>query len=134
MGLRFAADVRTLLWVALTIALVALQFARPEWAPYLFWLSAYFALACGVIAHNHNHCPTFKSKRANELFGHVISVFYGYPTFAWIPTHNLNHHKFVNRAGDATITWRHSKKNTLLVLVTYPIISAYFQSEPTRPY
>ena len=22
-----------------------------------------------------------------------ISVFYGYPTFAWIPTHNLNHHK-----------------------------------------
>lgn len=134
MGLRFAADVRTLLWVCLTIALVAFQFARPDYAPYLFWLSAYFALACGVIAHNHNHCPTFKSKRMNELFGHVISIFYGYPTFAWIPTHNLNHHKFVNRAGDATITWRHSKKNSLLVLVTYPIISAYYQSEPTASF
>ncbi len=130
MGLRFAADVRTLIWVALAAVLLAAQFARPELAPYLFWLSMYFALACGVIAHNHNHCPTFKGKRANEIFGHVISVFYGYPTFAWIPTHNLNHHKFVNRAGDATITWRHSKKNNLWVLVTYPIVSSYYQSEP----
>ncbi len=96
---RNAADYRTLLWVIIAPALVAVQFARPELVKYLWWVSAYFALACGVIAHNHNHCPTFKGKLQNQIFGNWISIFYGYPTFAWIPTHNLNHHKYVNRAG-----------------------------------
>jgi fatty acid desaturase len=132
---RFAADYRTLLWtLVLTPGLVALQFARPELVPYLSWLSCYFALACGVIAHNHNHCPTFKEKQYNQLFGNWISVFYGYPTFAWIPTHNLNHHKLVNRAGDATITWRYTNRHNVLVAVTYFFVSSYFQSDPIKAY
>ncbi len=134
MGLRFAADFRSLLWVAIAAALVGLQIARPELAPYLFWLSCYFALACGVMAHNHNHCPTFKGKSANETFGIILSVFYGYPTFAWIPTHNLNHHKYVNKAGDATITWRYSKKHTFWVALIYPFVSGYYQSGPTKEF
>src|SRR5690606_30092533 len=70
---RFAADYRTLLWVfVFTPAVVALQFARPDWVPYLSWLSCYFALACGVIAHNHNHCPTFSNKRMNQAFANWI--------------------------------------------------------------
>ena len=53
---RFAADTRTLLWaLVLTPACLAIQFAKPELIPYLWWVSCYFALACGVIAHNHNH-------------------------------------------------------------------------------
>ena len=116
---RFAADYRTLLWVAITMALVAVQYARPDLAKWLWWVSCYFALSCGVMAHNHNHCPTFSSKTMNQVFAYTISVFYGYPVFAWIPTHNLNHHKFVNRAGDATITWRFSNKHTLPIAATY---------------
>jgi len=132
---RFAADYRTLVWTfVLTPGLVALQFARPALVPYLWWLSAYFALACGVIAHNHNHCPTFKGKRANQLFANWISVFYGYPTFAWIPTHNLNHHKLVNRAGDATITWRYTNRHNVLVAASYFFVSSYFQGEPIRAF
>ena len=132
---RFAADYRTLLWaLILTPSLVAVQFANPELVPYLFWVSCYFALACGVIAHNHNHCPTFASKRVNHTFGNWISIFYGYPTFAWIPTHNLNHHKYVNRAGDATITWRHTKRHNFWVAVTYPFVSGYFQKDPTSAF
>lgn len=113
---------------------MALQYARPELVPYLSVVSCYFALACGVIAHNHNHCPTFASKRANQLFALWISLFYGYPTFAWIPTHNLNHHRFVNREGDATITWRFTNKHNLLVAVTYFFVSSYYQSEPINAY
>jgi fatty acid desaturase len=132
---RFAADYRTLLWtLVLTPGFVALQFARPELVPYLWWVSCYFALACGVTAHNHNHCPTFSDKRANQLFGNWISVWYGYPTFAWIPTHNLNHHKLVNRAGDATITWRYTNRHNVLVAATYFFVSSYFQSEPIRAF
>jgi fatty acid desaturase len=129
MQLRFAADWRTLLWVALSAGTVAVQFAKPDLVPWLWWVSCYFALACGVIAHNHNHCPTFKSKLVNRMFGNTLSIFYGYPTFAWVPTHNLNHHKFVNRAGDATITWRFTNKHNFLVASTYFFVSSYYQSE-----
>jgi fatty acid desaturase len=131
---RHAADYRTLLWVLLAPLVVGLQFARPQWVPYLFLVSCYFAISAGVIAHNHNHCPTFPNKRANNWFGNWISLFYGFPTFAWIPTHNLNHHKYVNTEGDATITWRFTNKHNALVAATYFFVSAYYQRVPTKAF
>src|SRR3989442_16018493 len=91
------------------------QYAKPALIPYLVLVSCYLALSAGVLAHNHNHCPTFKSRKMNSLLAYWLSLFYGYPTFAWIPTHNLNHHKYVNKAGDATITWRYTNRNDWLV-------------------
>lgn len=132
--LRFRSDLKTLLWIAIAAALVAVQYARPDLVKYLWIFSAYFALAIGTVAHNHNHSPTFKSKRMNYAFGNVISLFYGYPVFAWVPTHNLNHHKYVNRAGDATITWRYSDKHNLWVAFSYFFVSSYFQSDPIKQY
>lgn len=131
---RNPADYRTLLWVAIAPTLVAIQYARPELVPYLCWFSGYFALACGIIAHNHNHCPTFANKRVNAVFANTISIFYGYPTFAWIPTHNLNHHRYVNTAGDATITWRYTNSHNAFVAATYFFVSSYFQSGPINEY
>jgi beta-carotene hydroxylase len=113
---------------------VAAAYARPDLALYLAPLNCYLALSAGIFAHNHNHCPTFKTKRQNALFGLILSQFYGYPTFAWVPTHNLNHHKLVNRAGDATITWRYTDKHNWLVASTYFFVSSYWQSEPIRDY
>jgi len=134
MAPRHAADYRTILWVLLAPLFVGLQYARPEWIPYLWWVTAYLAIACGVIAHNHNHSPTFASKRANQWFSNWISLFYGYPTFAWIPTHNLNHHKFVNAAGDATITWRWTTRHNAFVAATYFFVSAWYQQYPTKDF
>lgn len=131
---RNTADYRTLLWTLMPVVMIAVQYARPELIPYLWWVTCYFALACGVIAHNHNHCPTFRGRGMNQAFGNWISVFYGYPTFAWIPTHNLNHHKYLNTEGDATITWRYTNKHTFLVALTYFFVSAYYQSFPTNAF
>jgi hypothetical protein len=90
--LRYSADYRTLLWMLVLMpALIAYQYVHPEMLPYLSWLSFYFAIAAGVIAHNHLHVPTFENKKLSTLFGYWIAIFYGFPTFAWIPTHNLNH-------------------------------------------
>jgi fatty acid desaturase len=114
------------------VALV--PYARPELVPYLSPVSCYLALAAGVLAHNHNHCPTFKNRRLNNVYANWLSVFYGYPTFAWIPTHNLNHHKFINKAGDATITWRYTDKHNAWVAFTYFFISSYWQSDPIKQY
>lgn len=135
MRLRNSGDRRTLLWVfVLTPGFVLAQYLRPELVPFLAPVSCYFALACGVIAHNHNHTPTFVSKRANRVFGNWLSIFYGYPTFAWIPTHNMNHHKHVNKAGDATITWRLTNEHKLWVAATYFFVSAYHQATPTKQF
>lgn len=132
--LRYRADVRTLAWAAAMPVVVLAQYANPALVPYLAPVAFYLALAAGVIAHNHNHCPTFKNKKLNSGFGIWLSIFYGYPTFAWIPTHNLNHHKFVNKAGDATITWRYTKKHNWFVASTYFFVSSYWQSGPINAY
>lgn len=134
MMLRYAADRRTIAW-AVAMPVVALApYAWPGLATWLWPLAAYLALSAGVIAHNHNHCPTFRSRRLNAYFGQWLSIFYGYPTFAWIPTHNLNHHKFVNRVGDATITWRYTNAHHLPMVIAYPFISSVFQATPTNEY
>ncbi|HMI91755.1 MAG TPA: fatty acid desaturase [Polyangiales bacterium] len=131
---RNVADYRTLLWTLVPPALIAAQYARPELIPYLLIPTMYFALSCGIIAHNHNHCPTFKSRAMNQAFGNWISIYYGFPTFAWIPTHNLNHHKFLNTEGDFTITWRFTNRHNALVAATYFFVSAYHQQFPTKAF
>jgi beta-carotene hydroxylase len=131
---RNPADYRSMLW-ALTMPVVfGLQLANPKLLPYLVPVSFYLAMAAGTMAHNHNHVPTFASKRMNGIYANWLSVFYGYPSFAWVPTHNLNHHKHVNREGDATITWRHTNRNTWYVAVSYFFVSAYYQSGPIQEY
>jgi fatty acid desaturase len=131
---RFAADYRALLWCLFMPLVAFAPYARPELVPYLSPISCYLALAAGVLAHNHNHCPTFKSRPVNQAYANWLSVFYGYPTFAWIPTHNLNHHKFVNKPGDATITWRYTDRHNALVAFTYFFVSSYWQSDPIKAY
>src|SRR5450631_2502624 len=132
---RRSEDYRTLIWVGVLVPLlIALQYARPAWNLLLLPLSCYFAISTGVIAHNHMHRPTLTSKWANELFSAWISVVYGYPVFAWLPTHNLNHHKLVNRRGDATITWRYTNRHNVWVAASYFFVSAYFQSAWIKDY
>ena len=132
--LRHSADWRTALWAFVLFPALGLR-ARTSsrgLIPWLLPLSLYFGFCAGVFSHNHNHCPMFKSRKMNAFYSAWLSVFYGYPTFAWIPTHNLNHHKFVNKAGDATITWRYSKRNTWLIASTYYFVSAYWQSRSAQ--
>jgi beta-carotene hydroxylase len=88
------------------------------------------AITVAVIAHNHNHVPMWKSSFLNHVMDNWITIFYGFPAFAWTPTHNKNHHKFNNREGDYTITYRFSESNNIFTLLSYPSISSYFQQSP----
>jgi fatty acid desaturase len=118
----------------ITTALFLVQWMLPEINPVLYVGNLFFAVSVAVMSHNHNHCPTWKSKRMNALTDYWLTLFYGFPVFAWIPTHNMNHHKYNNREGDYTRTWRYTEKNNLLTLLTYPAISAYHQQTPIRDY
>jgi fatty acid desaturase len=84
-------------------------------------------VSVAVMTHNHNHLPMWKNKTLNILTDYWLTLFYGFPVFVWIPTHNMNHHRLTNKEGDYTITYRNSEKNNLLTLLSYPSISGYFQ-------
>jgi len=134
MLLRHRSDRRTLVWAVAMPVVAFLPYFRPGLALWLCPLACYLALSAGVIAHNHNHTPTFRDRLGNSLFGNWLSIFYGYPTFAWVPTHNLNHHRMVNKAGDATITWRFTNAHNAWVAGTYFFVSSWYQSEPIKDY
>ncbi|HEX4447312.1 MAG TPA: fatty acid desaturase [Polyangiaceae bacterium] len=135
MILRHRSDVRTLVWaLALMPAAAIAQYAVPGLAWWLLPVSGYLAYSAGVIAHNHNHSPTFVGRRLNALLSAWISIFYGHPTFVWIPTHNDNHHRFRNRAGDASITWRATRKNGLIAATTYFFVAAKAQAPLTAAF
>lgn len=123
------ADIKTLIYLIITTTLFFVQ-----WNTGFHWLvfiaSLYFAIIVAVIAHNHNHVPIWRSAFLNQVTNNWITVLYGFPAFAWKPTHNINHHKLNNREGDFTITYRYSERNNLLTLLTYPSISSYFQQSP----
>ncbi len=134
MRLRNSADYRSLAWVAIAISLVVAQYCDPALVIYLCPFSCYLAISLGTVTHNHNHRPTFYGRRWNHAFGHVLTFFYGYPSLMWVPTHNLNHHQFVNRPGDATATWRYTNKHNFLVAITYPLVSGFHQRIPIMHY
>ena len=111
-----------------------LPYLRPELAIWLCPLSCYLALSAGVIAHNHNHTPTFRDRKHNGVFGNWLSVFYGYPTFAWVPTHNQTHHKYNNREGDTSRSPKIFKGNHLLSLLVYPTATGIAQMPEIATY
>jgi beta-carotene hydroxylase len=104
---RFRDDRRTLLFAFMLFPLTPLvAVVAPRAALLLFPVSLYAGYCAGVLSHNHNHCPVFSSKALNAVYAGWLSVFYGFPIFAWIPTHNRNHHRFLNGDGDAARTIR----------------------------
>jgi len=132
---RFTEDYRTLFWAfALLPGVPLVVLARPELLPYALPLCVYLSYSAGVLAHNHNHVKTFRARSVNTLYGAWLSVFYGCPLFVWIPTHNQNHHRYLNAEGDLTRTTRHSPENGLLAALTYPFASSRWQSGAIAEY
>jgi len=132
--LRYNADIKTLIYMSLTTALLILQWTTIGIHPVTYVVYCFLSVAVSVITHNHNHVRIWKSNFLNTLQDWWLTVFYGFPVFAWIPTHNKNHHKMNNRLGDYTITYRFSEKNNFLTLLTYPTISGFYQQKAIRDY
>lgn len=132
--LRYIADIKTIIFLVATTGLIYLNWIQ-ESINWWFWGALMFlSVSVTTITHNHNHLRIWKSKAMNRFQDYWLTVLYGFPVFAWIPTHNKNHHKFNNRRGDYTITYRFSEKNNLLTLLTYPTISSYYQQHSIRDY
>lgn len=132
--LRYKADRRTLAYMAVTTTLFFFLWISDGFNPWLYAIYLFLSVAVTVIAHNHNHLPIFRKKSLNTITDYWLTVFYGFPAFAWIPTHNMNHHALNNREGDYTITYRLTEHNHLLMLLLYPSVSSFYQQKPIRDY
>ena len=121
--LRNKADRRSIFFMAITTALFVAQWMAPHFQWALFLPSCFMALIVFVIVHNHSHLPMWKAPILNHFQSYWLTLFYGYPVFAWIPTHIRNHHVLNNRAGDDSLTYRHTEGNHLLSLLSYPAVS-----------
>ncbi len=132
--LRYKADLKTIIYMIITTSLFITQWLYLGMNPFSYTLFLFMSVTVSVITHNHNHVRMWKSNTLNLLQDWWLTVFYGFPVFAWIPTHNKNHHKLNNRLGDYTITYRFSEKNNFLTLLTYPTISGFYQQKAIRLY
>jgi fatty acid desaturase len=132
--LKSNADVKSIIYIIITTALFVTQWIWFGVNPFIYTWFLFMSVAVAVMTHNHNHLPMWRSKVMNVLTDWWLTVFYGFPIFAWIPTHNKNHHRFNNREGDDSITYRVSEKNNFLTLVSYPTISGYYQQKAIANY
>jgi beta-carotene hydroxylase len=138
--LKYKADIKSLIFMAITTALFAWQWYHGfDFSSVTFWLIyivyLHFSVTVSVMTHNHNHINMWTSKPLNLLTDWWLTVFYGMPIFVWIPTHNRNHHRYNNKEGDVTRTYRHTEDNNFVSLIQYPTISGVNQMrESIIPY
>ena len=132
--MRHSSDWRMLAYLAIAATVGVIQWNGATIQPLLYACGLFMAFSVAVISHNHNHSPIFRGRVANLLVGYVISFFYGHPAFVWVPVHNRNHHRFVNAAGDLSITHRMTPANNLFSLLTYPTMSSIFELRAVLPY
>lgn len=125
--LRYRADIKTLIFVAIYFGLVAVQwvYAPKELAiaiP-LVVLTCWFSFFGAVATHNTVHSPVFTNRTMNRLFQVALTLTYGHPVSAYVPGHNLSHHKHtqsrkdVMRTSKARFRW-----NLLNGLLFMPIV------------
>jgi fatty acid desaturase len=125
--LKNKADIKTLVFACLITATWAWNWSLAEfrWAPFL--LACAWAFCVSSMVHNHVHVSTFRSKILNGIYDYWLTIAYGYPVFAWISTHNKNHHVYNNREGDFAPSYILSEKNNLFTLLSYPTVSGSVQ-------
>lgn len=137
--LRYQADIRSLSFMVITAALLIFlwqygsELSQPLWI-LCYALQLLMAVIVSTIVHNHQHLAMWTVKWLNVLTDNFLTVFYGFPVFAWIPTHNSNHHVHVNKEQDYTKTYMASEKNNLLTLLTYPSLSGFKQQKAVGNY
>ena len=116
--LRYRADVKTLIFVAIYFGLVAVQWvhapASLALAIPLLVLTCWFSFFGAVATHNTIHSPVFKSRPMNRLFQLVLTLTYGNPVSTYVPGHNLSHHKYTQSRRDVMRTTKTRHRWNLL--------------------
>lgn len=108
LGMRYAEDIRTLVFTAFFFVLMAYHWNTWEKGSSTFWLTwsiqCFFSFVGAVAVHNLIHCPIFHSKTRNKIVQCVLSCTYGHPVSNYVPGHNLSHHQNTQSTRDVMRT------------------------------
>src|SRR5919201_1724504 len=126
--LRYRADRKTLVYLAVTTVLTATNWMLGTVQPALYAVTLFMFFTTAVISHNHNHLGMWRSKALNLVTSYWIALFYGHPAVAWVPTHNQVHHKLNNRPGDSSRSPKWFEGNHLAALLVYPALTHLAQT------
>jgi len=116
--LRYRADIKTLVFVFIYFGLVAVQWVLAPThlaiAIPLLVLTCFFSFFGAVATHNTIHSPVFHQRWANRAFQVVLTLTYGHPVSAYVPGHNLSHHKHTQTRRDVMRTTKTNYRWNLL--------------------
>jgi fatty acid desaturase len=131
--LRYRADRRTIFFVTLYFLVIGAlwMFVDPAWIadPSRFWIVLLpLPVACllsfmgAVATHNAVHSPVFEKRWQNKIFQIVLTLTYGHPVSAYVPGHNLSHHKHTQSRRDVMRTTKARFRWNLLNGLLFPIL------------
>lgn len=103
MSLRYAADRRSLAFIGSYFALVAAAYSTSmgfAGNALLVMTLCLVSFLCAVITHNTVHAPMFRSRVANRVVQVLLTLTYGHPVSAYVPGHNLSHHRYTQTQRD----------------------------------
>lgn len=113
MHLRYKADLRTIGFMAVYFGLTTVMWVVPQASLFggnrvvgaaMLVLTCFFSFFCAVATHNTVHAPVFKERGANRVFQVLLSLTYGHMVSAFVPGHNLSHHKHTQTRRDVMRT------------------------------
>lgn len=130
--LRHRADLRTLGFVALELALLAGTWSGAMRHPLTIAASFFFAFVCCIIAHNHMHLPVFRGRGWNRLFQLFLMFGSGQPPTGIITAHNERHHGSPESEHDFVRTSLVGFRSNALNLLAFPFLSiaAMYREKP----
>jgi beta-carotene hydroxylase len=130
--LRHRADLRTLGFVALELALLAATWSGGVRHPLAVAASFFFAFVCCIVAHNHMHVSVFRGRGWNRLFQILLMFGAGQPPTGIVTAHNERHHGQPDSEHDFVRTSLARFRSNALNLLAFPFLSiaAMYREKP----
>lgn len=115
--MRRREDLRALFLIAAHFALVAAGIVFD--LPLLFFPLAFTSFIGLNAAHYQMHSPLFRHRALNRVWQCVVSCTFGHPTSAFVPAHNLSHHRYLQLPKDVLRTTEVRFRSNGLNLLVY---------------
>jgi beta-carotene hydroxylase len=123
--LRYRADLRALVMLAITLGLLGAAWSGLLRHPLVIPASCFLSFVCCIIAHNHMHLPAFRGRFWNQIFQVFLMFGSGQPPTGIITAHNERHHRHPDSDQDFVrsqlVNFRWNTVNLLL----FPFVSIF---------
>jgi fatty acid desaturase len=121
--LRYRSDVRTLALVGSWFVVECLAWRSPIGpsvrTAFFVVVSCLVAFISAVAAHNTVHCPVFTNRALESLWRCALTWSYGHPVSAFVPAHNLSHHRYLESKRDLMRTLKADARLPILNLLLF---------------